>query len=591
MNKQLALSCLLGGTRLRHAWKASLVCGGLALGCGSPQEASVAEVGSHRITVSALLTYVEELPEGLRPQKTGDEARQHYLQSLIDGRLLLLEARGLCLDTTRAVRARVRDAVDARVRYLYRTREITSRIEISEEDVRSYFHAEGFDRERKASGIVVGSRAALDTVLGELQAGQPFAEVARAHSLDERSARQRGELGFVRREMAPRAHIPPEVFRSLPLGELSGPLRAGRNWHVVRFTEERAVDFDFCRDRVRTWLLEDLVNRRLRERLEQLRASFGARLDPAGLRELLSAYRRQDLSPLDLSQTPLYTYESGEILVGEAAVMLQERHIRSGFADSAQAAASLERLVLNPFLLQEAARRAGYYGEAEIRQRARKSEEDALLETLRKRLIAERLTVSEEEARQYYDTHPEVFVLEPAMWIEELLLPTEEEARQMRSRLEAGESFASLAGHSLRRRGRENEARFHVHSREKALYPKLFPAIAEHTGRELVGPIEVRGGYSVFRPLGYQEGGIEPYEAVRQRALALVRRIRENQGLQALLERLREKYAAQTRIYEHRLVEALPDSLVQGKKQVLNGEKSPSCGIENIVPYYSTLIS
>ena len=53
---------------MRHTWKAFLVCGGLALGCGSPQDASVAEVGPHRITVSALRTYVEELPEGLRSE-------------------------------------------------------------------------------------------------------------------------------------------------------------------------------------------------------------------------------------------------------------------------------------------------------------------------------------------------------------------------------------------------------------------------------------------------------------------------------------------------------------------------------------------
>lgn len=553
---------------MRHAWRAFLVFGGLALGCGSPQETSVAEVGPHRITVSALRNYVEELPEGLRPQNTGDAARQRYLQILIDGRLLLLEARTLGLDTTRAVRAKVRDAVDARVRRLYRVREITSRIEISEEDIKDYFHTEGFDRERLASGIVVGSRATLDTVIAELQAGRSFAEVARERSVDERSAGRGGELGFIGREMAVRVHIPPEVFRSLPIGELSGPLRAGRNWHVIRFTEERATDLDFLRDRVRTWLFEHLANQRTGERLEQLRASFEARLNPAGLRELLAAYRRQDLSPLNLSQTSLYTHEDGVIALSEVAVMLQERHIRSGFADSSQAVASLERLVLNLFLFQEAARRAGYYGADEIRQLARETEEDALLEALKKRLVTERVTVSEEEARQYYDTHLEAFVRDPAMWMEELLLATEEEARKMRRRLEAGESFAALAGYSRRPSGRGNEARVHVHSREEDLYGRLYPAIAEHAAGELIGPIEVPGGYSIFRPLGYEEGGVEPYERVRQRAVALVRLVREHQELEALLDRLRDKYAAQTRIYEDRLAEALPDSLMQGEELV-----------------------
>ena len=128
----------------------------------------------------------------------------------------------------------------------------------------------------------------------------------------------------------------------------------------------------------------------------------------------------------------------------------------------------------------------------------------------------------------------------------------------------------------LKKLGRENEARLHLHPLEKALYPKLFPAIEQYIAASgLVGPLEVQGGYSVFRSLGYEEGGIEPYEAVRQRASALVRRNRENQELEALLERLREKYAAQTRIYESRLAEALPDNLLQGEKKGRDGEKTP----------------
>ena len=306
---------------MKRACAVFLGLGILLVGCGDPQDPIVAEVGSHEITASMLRTFVEELPAGLRTPETGDAARRHYVQTLIDGRLLLMEARALGLDTTRTTRAKVRDAVDARVRYLYRVREITSKIQITEEEVEAHFRTEGFDRERRVSGILVDSRTALDTVIAKLQAGQPFAEVARIHSIDERSIKQGGELGFMGRDMAPRVHIPPAVFRSLPLGELSGPLRAGQNWHVVRFTEERPADFDEYRDRVRTLLYEDRLSRGLRERLEQLRDTFQARLAPAGLQELLTAYRRQDLDPLNASQTSLYTYEGGELTVGQVAMV------------------------------------------------------------------------------------------------------------------------------------------------------------------------------------------------------------------------------------------------------------------------------
>ena len=78
----------------------------------------------------------------------------------------------------------------------------------------------------------------------QLRVGRPFAEVAAAYSIDARSARQGGELGFIGRDMAPRIHIPPEVFRTLPLGAISEPMYTGKYWNIVRFTEERPVSYD-----------------------------------------------------------------------------------------------------------------------------------------------------------------------------------------------------------------------------------------------------------------------------------------------------------------------------------------------------------
>ena len=73
----------------------------------------------------------------------------------------------------------------------------------------------------------------------------------------------------------------------------------------------------------------------------------------------------------------------------------------------------------------------------------------------------------------------------------------------------------------------------------------------------------VEGGFSLFRVLDHEEASIEPYEQVRRRAAALLRREREHWRLQDLLEKLREKYATQIKIDETRLREAVPDSLLR----------------------------
>ncbi len=539
-----------------------VTCLGIANGCDLLSERPVAEVGPHQITAAALKSFATEWSRRRPPAQTADQARRHYLQTMIDARLLLLEARSRGIDTTQAVRSTVQNAIDNRVSALYRAREITDAIAIPEDEIRAYFDDEGYGLERKVSGILVESQAEADSVLTLLRAGQPFAEVAAAYSIDARSARQGGELGFIGRDMAPRVHIPPEVFRTLPLGAISEPVYTGKYWNIVRFTEERPASYDKYRDFISRQLFAERSAQATREHLELLHNAFEVRLREEALQPLVSAYQRQDLSPLTAASLPLYTFDEGEITVAAAVKVLQEQNIGSGFADSAQAASTLKRIVLNPFLIKEAARRADYYQKPSIQRLKKIKEEEALLDGL-KEATTQDLDISEEDVRRYYDSHPDIFSHEPAVWVEELLLPSADKAKEKRALLEGGTPFADLAGESLRSDAIEKANRFHFHPLEKAIYPKLMAALEDAPEGELIGPVAVEGGFSLFRVLNHEEASIEPYEQVRRRAAALLRREREHWHLQALLEELREKYAAQIKIDEARLREAVPDSLLR----------------------------
>jgi len=79
---------------------------------------------------------------------------------------------------------------------------------------------------------------------------------------------------------------------------------------------------------------------------------------------------------------------------------------------------------------------------------------------------------------------------------------------------------------------------------------------------ELIGPVEVDKGFSVFRVLDREESKVEPFANSSRRARALVRIQRESQGLEVLIKQLRSKYAAQIKIDESQLQQALPDELV-----------------------------
>ena len=539
-----------------------LACLVLSTSCSSPQESLVAEIGPHQINARLLRLYVEELPDGLRTQKTGYEALRYYLQALIDRRLLLIEARFRGLDTTTTFQNSVQDAVNSRVRSVYKAQKIASKVKISNETVHRYFKEEGYNRERLLKAIKVGSRAAVDTVLQELRADHSFEEVARARSLDKHSAERGGELGFIGRDQLELLHIPPVVFKTLPQDQLSEPLPAGSAWHILRFSEDRPASYKKYQARIASLLYQKRLAQVEAEHLEQLRDSFKVRLNPSGLRELVNAYKAKQPTLIEGKSTALYTYKGGEITLGQVQEFLRQRNISFGFADSAQAMGTLDRYFLEAHLIQEAARKGGFYQTPEIQKFVERTANDKLLETVRKSIIADLVDLSEEDIRHYYDTHLETFRHSEAIWIEEVLLPTQADALQVKAQIEAGASFDQFVDKSLRVDAKKYNGRYHFHMLGKARYPVLVPAVFQAQQGQLEGPLQVEGGYSVFRVLEREESSIEPFETAQRQAWALIRLERETQVLNAFLVQLREKYADRIKIYPDRLKEAVPDSLL-----------------------------
>lgn len=531
-------------------------------GCAQQDERPVAKIDEVPISAENLRAFVEKLPPGLRHPEGGDAARRQYVQSLIDRQLILKEAVAHGLDTVQAVKRTVDEAVDARVIALYRARHITAQVQVPEEEVRRVFAEEGYDRERKLSAILVHTRPEIDAAVAALNAGQPFAEVARVHSLDQRSAERGGELGFIGREAAPSLHIPAEVFKTLPVGEVSAPLRAGRSWHIVRFSEDRDAPYERYRPLIEEQLFGERLAQVEAEHFESLRAAAGAALDRDGLQLMLGAAQREDTSLLDTCAAPLYTFSEGQATVAAAYKALRRLNAQRSLKDSARAHTALDRLVLRPLLQRRAAREQGLYDDPDVQRLATRAQQNALLNAVRNRFAAVEM-LSDAEVWEYYDSHPDMFYHEESVEVEELLASSPAEAQRLADQLAAGASFAELADRSVRTQAAQSQARFHFHPRDEKLYPRLVPAIYAAEPGQLVGPIRVRDGYSVFRVQGRNPGRVEPYEQVQRRAHALLRRERENAAFTAFVKDLRQRYQSRVDIDERALEAALPDSLVQ----------------------------
>ena len=532
-------------------------------GCGRPPDAVVAEVGEHPIMASSVRDVVADLLPGERTDKTGDEARRRYLQILIDGRLLVLEARNRGIDTTHAVEKAATKAVNERARALYHAR-MPAGAQITEAEVRQQFEQEGFDRERELTRIVTPDRATINAVVEKLESGQPFEEVALAHSIDATTAPQGGRLGYVGRLALGKHRIPADLFQSLADGEVSRPIPAVKGtWQIVRFTDTVPAEFASFAGLIETKLRKELQVQAREQRLEMLANTYRVRLDEAGLTEMMEAYRRRDPGVLAASSSPLFHHDKGIITVADADDAVGALGLRRAFSSSALAEEVVRHVVLYPRLIELEAAAAGLFDTADIREFRKRKRDEVMVEETR-RLALAGIDVSEEEIRQCYDANPGVFRIEGYARVEELLLPSEAVATEIRDRIVVGEKFGDLVAHSLRRDARKKEAQFHFHRLDRQVYPKLVAAIEATSEGVVTGPVAVKGGYSVFRVLERVPESKQPYAQARPRASTLALRQRQAEAFDELIVELRNKYEAQVVVHAEELSEALPDSVLQG---------------------------
>ena len=84
--------------------------------------------------------------------------------------------------------------------------------------------------------IVVGSEAEAQDLLAQIRNGSAtFEALARAHSIDEASRDNGGDLGFVPREMLPESVA--QVAFAMQPGEISAPVQSRFGWHLVQVVE------------------------------------------------------------------------------------------------------------------------------------------------------------------------------------------------------------------------------------------------------------------------------------------------------------------------------------------------------------------
>jgi parvulin-like peptidyl-prolyl isomerase len=206
----------------------------------------------------------------------------------------------------------------------------------------------------------------------------------------------------------------------------------------------------------------------------------------------------------------------------------------------------------------------------------RQVERQLLIQRVQQTEIAPKLSVSEDEARRYYQAHPDEFTLAPTVTLREIFVAVAspkpdavnvaadeaalEKAQRARARLLAGEDFAQVAAELSDAPSKANGGLVGPIER-KDLSPALLKILDAMKPGELTEPIRTPRGYQVLKLEARTEAVLQPFDQVRDQVADRVYQQKAQVEFAKYLDRLRAQAIIEwknedlKKLYEARLAE------------------------------------
>lgn len=151
--------------------------------------------------------------------------------------------------------------------------------------------------------------------------------------------------------------------------------------------------------------------------------------------------------------------------------------------------------------------------------------------------------VTPREARAFYDTNPEEFVVPELVHARHILLPPDTASlvriRELKAEIDGGADFAEVAKRNSIDGSAENGGDLGEFPREQMVAPFADAAFACPVG-QVTGPVQTEFGWHLIKVEGHKAAGKISFDEVKDRLIQALSRKKTQEAVQALLTRLRE---------------------------------------------------
>ena len=429
---------------------------GACISCGDerPDNASLlAKVGEVEITATDLRTFEDNLKDATMRSQHRDN-----LQTLIDRQVLLLAANERGLQRDEEVLAELAKRETKALADEMLRRNVAAKVAVTEDDIEKAYARPGWGEKVSAMEIFVPDQEQARQVQALLAQGEDFAEVGRQFAADPYYGVHTGEIRRLAYSPFDSPRDLAQAVFALPVGGVTEPLPLHGGFVIAKVAERRRAALVEVEDGIRE-ALGDEQQKQLRESyLRHLKWDLDTVFDAEGMDlvvgVLQGAVRYADLDEAQ-RQHPVYAFEGLQMGVAE---VLEAVRPSGRLWPEASAAAVNEKLSESHFptrIMAHDARRKGLDKTEAFTRSHALALGNLMLIKLREQILAEAPAPTEDELRAFCEEHKHRFRSPPHAQLEEILLETPSEARQLAAQIEAGAEWAELArAHSPPRRRR-----------------------------------------------------------------------------------------------------------------------------------------
>lgn len=263
----------------------------------------VAKIGDRNITISEfkkMLGYIDS--EKQKQIEMNPQLKEVVLQQYVQGIVISNLAKKDGFDKNPELNERLKLLADNYIAVEYLKKEITDKVEVSEEDLKAYY--EGHKDDFKMSEMVRARHILIRTdpsatdeeknkakekaeeILMKIKAGEDFAKLATDVSDDTATKINGGELGFFSKGKMVKPFE--DAAFSLKPGEVSGIVETQFGYHIIKVEEKKESGielFDSAKEKFRQKLFQERTRIKFAEFIEKAMKEANIELYPEKLLE------------------------------------------------------------------------------------------------------------------------------------------------------------------------------------------------------------------------------------------------------------------------------------------------------------------